>query len=90
MKKYLFVEYRDAMGMGSEKVYNGKEEAVNEAVKAWNLLSEADKKSYTKDAAGTYRVDEIEITAEQFELYKVDELAIPLEELSTATVWEAE
>lgn len=90
MKKYLFTEYRDAMGTGSEKMYNSKEEAVNEAIKAWAALSEADKKSYIKDAAGTYRVDEIEITAEQFELYKVDELAIPLEELSTATVWEAE
>lgn len=90
MKKYLFTEYRDAMGTGSEKMYNSKEEAVNEAIKAWDALSETDKKSYAKDAAGTYRVDEIEITAEQFELYKVDELAIPLEELSTATVWEAE
>ena len=90
MKKYLFTEYRDAMGIGREKMYNSKEEAVNEAIKAWDALSEADKKSYAKDAAGTYRVDEIEITAEQFELYKVDELAIPLEDLSTATVWEAE
>lgn len=79
-----------AVYMKARANYISKEEAVNEAAKAWDALSEADKKSYIKDAAGTYRVDEIEITAEQFELYKVDELAIPLEELSTATVWEAE
>ena len=90
MKKYLFTEYRDAMGTGSVKVYNGKEEAVTAAAKAWDTLSEADKNSYRKDPAGTYRVDEIEINTEQLELYKVDELAIPLEELATATVWEAE
>lgn len=90
MKKYLFVEYRDAMGTGSEKLYNSKEEAATEAAKAWDTLSETDKNSYRKDPAGTYRVDEIEINTEQLELYKVDELAIPLEELATATVWEAE
>ena len=90
MKKYLFTEYRDTRGTGSEKLYNGKEEAVTEAARAWDTLSEADKTSYRKDPAGTYRVDELEISAEQLELYRVDELAIPLEELSTATVWEAE
>lgn len=90
MKKYLFTEYRDAMGTGSEKMYNSKEKAVTAAAKAWDTLSEADKNSYRKDPAGTYRIDEIEINTEQLELYKVDELAIPLEELATATVWEAE
>jgi hypothetical protein len=90
MKKYLFVEYRDAMGTGSEKLYANKSEAITAAAKAWDTLSEADRNSYKKDPAGTYRVDEIDITAEQFELYRVDELAIPLEELATATVWEAE
>ena len=90
MKKYLFTEFRDARGTGSEKLYNSKEEAVTEAAKAWDTLSETDKSSYRKDPASTYRVDVIEITAEQLELYRVDELAMPLEELSTATVWEAE
>ena len=80
MKKYIFHEYRDKWGLGSEKVFDNEKEAVEYANDEWRKLFDRDKKSYTNDDCGEFRVYEIEITAEQFEKYNNGELDLPLTE----------
>lgn len=53
---YVFREYRDKAGIGSEKLFDTKEEAIEYAQKEWNHLSEHDKKNYRNDVAGTFMV----------------------------------
>lgn len=69
MKKYVFEEYRDKAGIGSERIFDGKEEAVDYALTEWKKLFDSDKKSYLNDANGVFHVFEIEITPEQLKDY---------------------
>lgn len=89
MKKYLFLEgtYRD--GRGSERLFNDKAKAIAYATKEWRAMCSADQESYLNDAAPSFRVDEIEMTPEQFAAYEADEQDFTLEELATDTVWDA-
>ena len=80
MKKYVFHEYRDKWGLGSEKVFDNEKEAVKYANDEWNKLFDSGKKSYLNDDCGEFRVYEIEITAEQLEQYNNGELDLPLTE----------
>lgn len=84
MKKYVFEEYRDKAGVGSEKIFDTKKEAVMFAESEWKFLTENDKASYLNDANGTFRVYEVEISQEQAE----DE-DLMLSELWSADVWDA-
>lgn len=84
MKKYVFEEYRDKAGIGSEKVFDTKKEAVMFAESEWNSKTRNDQASYLNDANGIFRVYEIEISKEQEE----DE-DLTLSELWTADVWDA-
>lgn len=89
MKRYLFIERTDKGGRGSEKLFADKAEAVAYATKEWHTMCSADQESYLNDAAPSFRIDEIEITAEQLAAYKADEEDFTLEELATDTVWNA-
>ena len=53
---WVFREYRDKAGTGSEKIFGGRLEAVLYAVSKWDHMSAADKKSYFDDPAGVYCV----------------------------------
>ena len=44
MIKYVFIEYRDKAGIGSEVMFDDKTQAVEAAEKEWNHLSDKDKK----------------------------------------------
>lgn len=75
MRRYVFEEYRNSIGAGSEEVYDQKDEALKFAEEHWNHLSESDKDSYRKDRCGIFLVYEIDIPAE--------ELSEPLSEYAT-------
>lgn len=84
MKKYVFEEYRDKGGIGSQKIFDGKDEAVKYAAKEWDEnLTTSEKKSYFNDCCGCFYVYEIEITPEQLEEYNEGYLEISLSELET-------
>ena len=84
MKKYVFEEYRDKAGIGSEKIFDTKKEATMYAESEWHGMTESDQDSYLHDVNGMFRVYEIEITPEQAE----DE-DLTLSELWTADAWDA-
>lgn len=91
-KRYVFEEYRDKLGSGTERVFEKavtKETAVEAAKAEWNALDDRDKKSYQQDPAGMFRVFEIKITPKQMEQYEDGELDETLEELETREIWSA-
>lgn len=91
-KRYVFEEYRDKLGTGTERVFEKavtKETAVEAAKAEWNALDDRDKKSYQQDPAGMFRVFEIKITPKQMEQYEDGELDETLEELETREIWSA-
>lgn len=53
---WVFREYRDKAGTGSEKIFSSRFEAEKYAKDAWDHLVDADKKSYFDDPAGVYCV----------------------------------
>ena len=48
--------YRDKAGTGSQKVFGSKQDAIIYAMKEWDALVEADKRSYRTDPAGRFDV----------------------------------
>lgn len=88
-KRYVFEEYRDKWGAGSEKVFENKKAAVEFAKEEWESLTKKDKDSYQQDPAGMFRVFEIKITPKQMEQYEDGELDETLEELETREIWSA-
>lgn len=80
MKKYLFEEYSDKAAIGTERLFNRKEDALNYADREWEGLTKADKAR--KDM---FFIIEIEITEEQLEDYK-EGYGIPLTEFWVADV----
>lgn len=84
MKKYVFEEYRDKAGIGSEKIFDTKKEAVMYAESEWHNMAGRDQDSYLNDASGIFSVYEIEISQEQAE----DEDLV-LRDLWSADVWDA-
>ena len=60
MKKYIFEEYRDKAGTGTQKVFNNRSEAITKALNDWQALNYHDKQSYIDDPAGMFRVYEQE------------------------------
>lgn len=88
-KRYVFEEYRDKWGAGSEKVFENKEAAVEFAKEEWESLTKKDKDSYQQDPAGMFRVYEIEITPQELEAYEEGELDGVLDEYETSGIWDA-
>lgn len=88
-KRYVFEEYRDKWGAGSEKVFENKNAAVEFAKEEWESLTKKDKDSYQQDPAGMFRVYEIEITPQELEAYEEGELDGVLDEYKTSGIWDA-
>ena len=86
MKKYVFVEYRDKAGVGSEKLFDTEKQAITYADKEWYSMVASDKNSYIKDSAGEFRVYEVELTAEQAAAYADNDLEVPLSELCSKDI----
>lgn len=53
---YVFEEYRDKAGTGTEKKFDNKDQALDYAQREWDHLVEHDKESYRKDPCGAFRV----------------------------------
>lgn len=64
-KVFVFDEYRDRAGSGSQEYFDSLEEAIAYAKKAWEHLAKSDKQSYSKDPAGHFMVTENEIIEEE-------------------------
>lgn len=55
---YVFSEYRDSFGTGSEKLFASRDEAIRYAKEEWDHLSIHDQNSYKNDPAGSFCVTE--------------------------------
>lgn len=53
---YVFEKYRDKGGIGSIETFTDATEAIKTAVGEWYQMNQADKRSYTEDSAGVFRV----------------------------------
>ena len=51
---YVFSEYRDSFGNGSEKLFASRDEAIRYAKEAWDHLNSHDQDSYKNDPAGSF------------------------------------
>ncbi len=75
-KVFVFDEYRDRAGSGSQEYFDSLEEAINYARKEWEHLADSDKKSYLNDPAGYFMVTENEVYMVDGEYYPD---SVPLE-----------
>lgn len=75
-KIFVFDEYRDKAGVGSQQFFDNLEEAVDYARKQWEHLAKSDKESYMKDPAGFFMVTENEVCMVDGEYYPD---SVPLE-----------
>lgn len=75
-KVFVFDEYRDKAGNGSQEYFDSLEEAVDYARKEWEHLADSDKKSYLNDPAGYFMVTENEVCMVDGEYYPD---SVPLE-----------
>lgn len=64
---YVFHEYRDSWGRGSEEVFNNRLEALKCAEEEWDKLTEADKKSYIEDPCGEFAVSIMPMIWDEYE-----------------------
>ena len=55
-KKWCLSEYRDRCGIGSERLFETKEEALAIAEDMWSRMDDRDKRSYSDDPAGCFWV----------------------------------
>ena len=53
---YVFREYKDRGGIGSEQMFRDKYEAIKTASDHWETMNEYDRDSYRRDAAGVFAV----------------------------------
>ena len=65
---WFFNEYRDKKGVGSNKMFATKEEALQEAKDYWDRLCFADKRSYIDDPRGEFYVAEFPLVWDEDEL----------------------
>lgn len=55
---FVFNEYRDRTGSGSQEYFDNPREAIGYAKRAWRYLAKSDKESYLNDPAGHFIVTE--------------------------------
>lgn len=55
---FVFKEYRDSKGCGSEVYFDNSEDAIHYAINEWNHLAKTDKQSYLKDTYSYFTVTE--------------------------------
>lgn len=53
---YVFHEYRDSWGKGSEIIFNDRIEALNYGREEWDRLTDSDKRSYIEDPCREFSV----------------------------------
>lgn len=58
LKAWVFSEYRDSRGTGSEKLFKDRDEAVKYAEEEWNHLSVRDQESYHIEDGDVFLVAE--------------------------------
>ena len=75
-KIFVFDEYRDRAGVGSQEYFDNPNEAIDYARKEWEHLADSDKKSYLNDPAGCFMVTENEVYMVDGEYYPD---SVPLE-----------
>lgn len=68
-KIFVFDEYRDKAGVGSQEYFDNPNEAIDYAKKQWEHLAKSDKESYMKDPAGFFMVTENEVIEEDGDYY---------------------
>lgn len=87
LKRYVFEEYRDKAGTGSEKIFADKDKAAGFAKSEWLRLASSDKEAYIKDPAGVFHVYEIELTAAEMGVYLEGAPNFTLSDFQTDEVW---
>ena len=81
---YSFNEYSDKGGIGTERIFKTKSEALKEAEAEWDHLSERDKDSYRQDPAAFFGVEEVSLEWDDVEMEFVRD-----NEAGANLVWEA-
>lgn len=89
MKKYIFEEYRDKAGSGSEHLFDTKNEAVDFAQIKWEKLTSGDKKSYLTDSFAIFRVYEVDANLEQIKDFADPDGILRPSEFESTEVWNA-
>ena len=84
MKAWMFSEYRDSRGTGSQKLFKKEHEAVEYARDLWASLNEADRKTYREDPCGEFLVAEVPV-----EWDEIDEDWIAITADGYDPVWDA-
>lgn len=87
MKKYIFEDYRDKVGVGDVKMYDTKKEAVDAAKEYWGCLTASDQQSYKSDPAGMFRVYEIEADPDAIE--GIADGSVIADAFWTSDIWDA-
>ena len=80
MTIYVFHEYRDKAGIGSEATFTTMDEAIRYADNTWLSLAESDRQSYVKDSCGNFCVYRAELTPDELTAYTEGTADFTLEE----------
>ena len=73
---FVFKEYRDSKGCGSEVYFDNSEDAIHYAINEWNHLAKTDKQSYLKDTYSYFTVTENNIFLDEDSEYYPENEAI--------------
>ena len=68
-KVFVFDEYRDKSGSGTQEYFDNLKESIDCARRAWEHLTKSEKQSYLKDPAGHFIVTEnkvVEVEGDYF------------------------
>lgn len=80
---FVFNEYRDRTGSGSQEYFDNPKEAIGYAEKQWGHLTKSDKESYMKDPAGFFMVTENTVVKEENYCPSLEPLDVLWDALST-------
>ena len=87
LKRYVFKEYRDQAGTGSEKIFTDPVKAVEYARNEWERLVPSDKASYLS-CGSRFRVFEIEIPGAKLGDYLEGTPNFNLDEYCSLDMWD--
>lgn len=80
---FVFNEYRDRTGSGSQEYFDNPKEAIGYAKRAWRHLAKSDKESYLNDPAGFFMVTENTVVKEEGYYPSLEPLDVLWDALST-------
>lgn len=87
LTRYVFEEYRDKKGVGSDKIFVSPEDAIIFAKKSWNVLTKSDQESYCNDPSGRFHAYEIKITGRDLGKHLEGSSDINLSERTSIDLW---